>query len=141
MVLNVTHTIMDLISYYYLDIYTLGALSSLLFFFYHTEKCTLTTVEEYIAVTDALGHQCVTSTKVPLSYCNGTCPSLDVSSFTVRNPRVTEFLSDVSDTCKCCVGLGGSSYTVDVDCGRYGTQKVQVMQFSRCRCLDCAGRS
>ena len=105
--------------------------------FFLTEECQLTTTSEIIRVVDSENNECRSEEPVVVTYCNGSCPSFDMSQivFVRDNDR---YEAQSKSSCKCCTGTG-TPYEVDVVCPGNVVQKLEIIQFTRCECRDCRG--
>jgi hypothetical protein len=111
----------------------------LYYFIFFTEACELVERNEFLTVVDSNGFECVSTKRLVLTFCNGTCASHD--SFTVSFLREdgTRLQTPRDSSCKCCKGEG-VTYVAEVKCGsgkKAKVQLVEILQFTRCKCKDC----
>jgi hypothetical protein len=106
-----------------------------------SNECQLSTRYEVLTVMRPNGEECVSLGQIPITYCEGACPSFDSSPVYFYDANTNQAtLAERDAECKCCTGQG-DLVTQTVYCGDNDEAlDVHIQQFDHCVCQECAAK-
>jgi len=101
------------------------------------EKCQLETKSEKLTFRKKDGSNCTTQTTESLTYCKGSCPSMEGPGIKL----VASGYDTFDKSCKCCAGVVADTREVVATCTDQTSVQVKYEVYSGCNCEVCTERT